>query len=379
MKRYRLARLVVLLMFVLGMSSASAHAQTPIKSISVQGKGVNMIVSRDGRYMATYDTWVLHDEDALPTAAMTALRVYEIETGQVLWELTDATDFALDGAFSPDARTLVTTHQNGFIYVWDLRSGEPSQIIPALQGTGQLALIFSDGQRLLTRGGDFFSPHLLWDLTNGAITAVFSHRFDSRVAMMVATDEMQISGTAKYYSIAAALSPAETHFVTVTQSGYIWLWELAAPQDNPRMLRQGEELPTFPIRHIYFTPDSSALVYLAYNREDDALSGIHRLDIASGEETLLWNVAARSGFALSPDGQRAVWGSADDAVLNFATLADPDTVTPVSMADVGLNPRLWPNQIRSFVFVNENRQLLVSGLLDDNLDSPFIYLVDVPA
>ncbi len=366
------------LLSLLLLAAGSTLAQQPFKSISVQGKGVNMIVSRDGRYLATFDTLVLHIEETQPTAAMTAVRVYAVDTGQLLWELTDATDFVMDGAFSPDNRTLVTYHQNGFIYLWDMRNGEPSQIIPAIEGVGQPVFYFSDGQRLLTRGGNFFSPHLLWNLDSGAITAVYTHRFDSRAVMMQATDGMRVEGTSKYNSVATVLSPDETHFITVTQSGYIWNWDLAEPAQNPTMLRQGTEMPDFPIRHIYFTPDGESLVYFAYYR-DDALSGIYRLDIASGEEMLIHNVTTRSGFALSPDGQRVVWGDVENAALSFALLADPDTVTTVSMAEIGVTPRLWPNQIRPFVFVNEGSHLLVSGFLDENLDTPFIYLVDVPS
>lgn len=370
---------LILSLFIMSfLASGWTLAQSNIDQIDIVGKGSNIVVSPDSKLVAIYDTYQLYAPDAEISSDMLAIRVYDIESNKQLWELTGMTDFTLSGVFTLDSKMLVTHHRNGFIYLWDMESGKLIRRLASMREGGQHILLLSDDKSLLVRAGDLLASYMLWDIDSGIVQSMLAYRFDNNKQQMELTEGMRIEQIGHYSTIAAALSPDSRRFVSVSQSGDIWLWDLSSPQENPVRIFEGDEQPTFPTRHIYFTPDGESLIFeYAYRKNDEKL-GLYQLDLLSRRATLLKNSSAITVFALSPDGETLVIGDADTSTLYFAPLSNLEATVAVDLSEDGFTTRMWKNMWEPFIFIDEGARLVVSGFTDESLNTKFLKIVTVP-
>jgi WD40 repeat protein len=94
------------------------------------------------------------------------VRVWDLESGQVLYTVTGLPNRAWDLAFSPDGSKLIIPINTDFFKVYDAASGE--EFLPFTDQPGRLMTVaFSPDGRLLAAGGA--DPPQLWDLATGQV------------------------------------------------------------------------------------------------------------------------------------------------------------------------------------------------------------------
>ncbi|MCL1474219.1 WD40 repeat domain-containing protein [Argonema antarcticum] len=97
-----------------------------------------------------------------------ALKIWNLETGQLLHTLRKHTDEGLCAAISPDGRTLVSGSQDTTLIVWDLEAGEDLYTIKGLKGHSDYitSVAFSpDGQTFASSSWD--KTIKIWDVNTG--------------------------------------------------------------------------------------------------------------------------------------------------------------------------------------------------------------------
>jgi WD40 repeat protein len=90
------------------------------------------------------------------------VRIWQTETGQLVRELTDASDGLLCLAAAPHGRWLAATGKDSRIYVWDVSQEAPAKVLEGHQGW-VASLAFSEADHRLLSGG-FDATIRLWDV-----------------------------------------------------------------------------------------------------------------------------------------------------------------------------------------------------------------------
>src|SRR5262245_37229969 len=185
-------------------------ASTGAERLRAEGEGREFIypeVSRDGRWLATYD-------------ARQGLLVWDMATGGPPVNLTTSgdgrmpSDSYLPHRFSPDSRLLAFRRPGGpGIILWDLAAGEQRG---ELQDAGAPSAFSPDGRTLVTNEGNELAK--LWDVTTGQERA----RLESRLeGIRVGIHQFVFSPDGKLLAIKHAI-PTHADFVAVE------IWEVAS-------------------------------------------------------------------------------------------------------------------------------------------------------
>jgi WD40 repeat protein len=93
------------------------------------------------------------------------VRIWNRETGALLWLLRGHTDWVRTLSFSPDGRTLASAGNDRRIHVWDVATGAARYSLTARPGAVAALAFSADGQRLAAVG--FESPLILIDCATG--------------------------------------------------------------------------------------------------------------------------------------------------------------------------------------------------------------------
>jgi WD40 repeat protein/serine/threonine protein kinase len=227
----------------------------------IQGPGsriLSVAVSPDGTLIAALD-W------------SGDLSVRDVETGQQVARVRLGGAGQTKGlAFSPDGRWLASTTPKFHVYLWDVRTQQPTT--PLTGHTGEVFCVtFSrDGGRLASASLD--RTVRVWDVEKG----------DCQVILRGHTDDV----------FTAAFHPSGTLLATAGRDRSVWLWDLARGEDVARLPGH-----TSYVWSLAFSPDGATLA-----------SG-------SGDATVrLWDTgplaaryrARRESAALRPEADRLV-------------------------------------------------------------------------
>ncbi|MBN2305872.1 MAG: protein kinase [Anaerolineae bacterium] len=208
--------------------------------------------------------------------------VWNIETGEIVWELIGHDNTVNSAAFSPDGQKLVTVSQDYFFKVWDMATGEEIHTSEEFESTLR---------------GAAFSP-------DGALVAISTSSPDNMVALYDTTSWEQVKTLDGHTSAVneVRFSPDGTRIVTGSDDYTARLWDAASGDEIRRMSGH-----TAGVSRVVFSPDGNTI---ASSSED----GTVRLwDVATGQTIRQFDndLYAVNGLAYNPDGLTVLSGAAD--------------------------------------------------------------------
>jgi WD40 repeat protein/tRNA A-37 threonylcarbamoyl transferase component Bud32 len=249
-----------------------------------------------------------------PTFASSSLddtiKVWNINTGELLFNMTGHNRGVNTIAISPDGRTLVSGSDDYTVRVWSYLNGA---LLGALTGHSRdvNAVAISPDGKLLVSGGEDRTIRL-WSTNTGALLKTLA----------------EVAGMIK----AIAISPDGKLLASGGLDNKVKLWSL----------RTGEYLQTFighlnPVHAIAFTPDGQTLITGSKDKT------IRLWNIQTGEllRTLTEHIRDVNTLAITPNGRVLISGSSDSTIKLWnlatckviATWADhTDTVNSIAIS-----------------------------------------------
>jgi WD40 repeat protein/serine/threonine protein kinase len=96
----------------------------------------------------------------------TAIRLWDVQTGQQKNLLKGHQSYIVSLAFSPDGKLLASGSDDQTVRLWDTATGQTVQTLTEPDRTDKLAIAFSPDSKLLAAGGEK-NPLILWDVATG--------------------------------------------------------------------------------------------------------------------------------------------------------------------------------------------------------------------
>lgn len=350
--------LFVTVLAVFGTENLVQAQDDVVRRIPVTGLQFGAELSPDGKTLAVYELGTVHmDMIELPYLP---IRLIDLASGEEK-VLVGQTDYAADVAFSPDGKTLVSSHGGGYLSLWDVATGAEIKRIPALSRLQYVAFL-PDGQSVAVQVLSGQQPLILvFDTTNGMITDVLTTRYPTVQALSESVSNSYPG------LISFDVLPDGSGVIAVTQKDNVWQWPFDS--DQPTVLRQTEYTqPMFYTRGLRVTTDGSTVVY--YDLGDDQ---VHWLDIATGDEISTLAIDTIATPYISLDGQKVLWLTPENT-LKVWDAAQPDSPTELTLPTLlsdhfGMLPPLR--------LTADGSQVILSGFLASSGENE-IWVLDLP-
>lgn len=252
------------------------------------------------------------------------VRLWETDTGRMVWAQQAHAEEVNSIAMSPDGRTLASAGDDRTIRLWDVAGGEVRRTI-AGHDRGIRAIGFSpDGRRLASAGHD--RTVRLWDVDSGEMVRRWDAHDDSIMALAFSPDGTLLATGGLDHSIrlwdpergqlvrtlsahdeavrSLVFSPDGNQLVSGGEDGTWIVWDVAVGE--PLLAKDGHEDR---ILAVAVNPSGTIMATGGRNEEE----GIRLWDVGTGElrKTLPGQAGAIGVLWFSPDGRILASGGYD--------------------------------------------------------------------
>ena len=210
--------------------------------------GHNLLASRRGR-----------PREAPEECIAGEVRVWDLESGQVIHTFGGQTDLVMDVAFSPDGKLLASASLGGTdrmfdatVKLWDVETGKEKHTLVHTSesfGFGVRSIAFSPDGQLLASGSTWDETVKLWDVTTGQeVRTLTGHQGevqsvafspDGKVLASTSRDNTvklwdvtsgRVIRTLNNFTSSVAFSPDGRFLGTGHSSGMVKVWDVATWQ-----------------------------------------------------------------------------------------------------------------------------------------------------
>jgi eukaryotic-like serine/threonine-protein kinase len=216
------------------------------------------------------------------------LKMWDATTGQEVFTLKGHTDAIWSVAFSPDGKRIVSGSSDQTSKIWDATSGEEELTLGADAGTVNSVAFSPDGKRIASGNGD--KTVKVWDATTGQET-------------------FTLKGHTGYIT-SVVFSPDGKRIVSGSYDGTLKVWNTTTGQET--LTLKGH---THLVGCVAFSPDGKRIASGDGDRILRVWDGTRSMEHRAG----VMNAAS------SPDSQRFVSGSQDDAAQVSETRAQAES------------------------------------------------------
>jgi WD40 repeat protein len=229
-----------------------------------------------------------------------SLILWDVETGKLVRRF-DADDESFSVAISPDGSIALTGGDDNDVYLWDLNSGENTQILKGHQAAVTALSFTPDGRRVMS--GDWNGRLILWNLATGA--PIMQAKVHRSFSVWSAGDPPPAN---------VALTPDGRAALSSTDDGTLIRWDLFDAGEIRRF-----EGHTVAVWQAIFTPDgkralTSAAYVIGFGPDADDNS-VRLWDVETGEQIRVYEGHSDVlSIAIGPDGRRMLSGSFDGSV-----------------------------------------------------------------
>ncbi len=345
-------------------------------------------------------------ENGQPLLAITGsvddtVKVWDVETGQVITNFTKHSDTIQEVAFSPDGTKAITGSNDKTAKVWDVETGQVITNFTGHSGLVSTSAFSPDGTKAITGSTDGTAK--VWDVETGQVITNFTEHSDTIFAAAFSPDGTKaITGSldsiAKVWDVetgevitnftghskaisAVAFSPEGTKAITGSGDKTAKIWGVET----------GEVITDFTghydwVNAVAFSPDGTK----AITGSSDKTAKVW--DVETGQ--VITNFTGHSSMvnaaAFSPDGTKAITGSYDDTakvwdvetgqvITNFtghsdivlaAAFSPTGATDPVDITSISVEPT------EVDLLVDETAQLTVTDNNDNDITSESSYTSD---
>ena len=272
----------------------------------------------------------------ISAASDNTLKVWDLESGDVVQTLKGHTDWVLGVEVTPDGSRAVSASQDHTLKVWDLASGD---VVHSLKGhwrTVTGVAVTSDGRCAVSASYD--GTLRVWNFGSGDLMHTLEGHANGVNGVAVTPDgrraiSASYDRTLKVWDLASGdvlhtldghtrgvngvvVTPDGCRAVSASDDKTLKVWDVA----SGNVVRSLED-HTAPVIGVAVTPDGRCAVSASYDRT------LKVWDLASGDvvQTLEGHTSSVNGVAVTPDGRCAISAS-EDATLKVWDLESGDVV-----------------------------------------------------
>jgi WD40 repeat protein len=267
-------------------SSPPSSSATPSPSPPARVATTGLVLERSLTGHASFINSMAINQDGktlVSGSADSTIKIWDMETGQVLRTLTGHTGYVNALDISPNGQMLVSGDADGNLRVWNLKTGELLHKLIGHVGFVSALHISPDGQMLAS--GDADNSIKIWNLKTGTLLHT-------------------LKGHASFIN-ALSMSPDGKLLVSGSADGTIKIWDLA----TERVLRTLTGHTSY-VNAVVFNPDGKTLISAGADHT------IKVWDIATGKvlHTLIGHTSYVNSLAIKIDGKTLISSSADQTI-----------------------------------------------------------------
>lgn len=357
--------LITILVLLLVLPTAAQLDDYTVRTIPITSRGSNFQMTADGHLLAMHEIGQIYaiddslavDPNALP------VRVYDLDAGELLYELSGPPDFPREIAFSADGSALAAYYEVGWIYLWNMADGSLINRIATVPSMGKIAFV-PDSNLLVQSGSSYPLPIvIIYDTETGYIVSTVLNRFLSMAAFRQVMDNQQ------YFPVTLTemrmLSDSETLLASTSLDNVI-RWNLITGEQIT-LVGNADNRPYFGVTDIEVTNDEQAAVVV--NLQRDTITVVD-LATQATQEYEFDNIPAGASALIDDQTLIYLTGERDAEMLNIAPLSDISNGEQVdlrSLVDLPEGIRLQGLYLDMAASMDGNRIVLAGFFASDEL------------